>query len=79
MPSPATACSCSGRPCSTWSRDGVTDAAPVACSACGRQADGAPPITWASATGPRGTTWTCEVCTRRHLRAMEAKLDEELW
>ena len=53
--------------------------APVTCSGCGHQAEGAALLTWSSATGPRGTTWTCEACTRRHLRAMEAKLDEEHW
>ena len=52
---------------------------PVTCSACGQQAEGAALLTWSSATGPRGTTWTCETCTRRHLRSMEAKLDEEHW
>ena len=51
---------------------------PVTCGSCGRQAD-EPPLTWSSATGPRGTTWTCEPCTRQHLRAMEARLDEEFW
>ena len=57
----------------------MTDGGPVTCSACGRQADEDAGLTWSSATGPRGTTWTCETCTRRHLRAMEAKLDEEHW
>ena len=51
----------------------------VACSVCGATAGDGPPPTWASARGPRGTTWTCERCTRTHLRAMEAKLDEEHW
>ncbi len=51
----------------------------VTCSLCGRQAEGAALLTWASAAGPRGTTWTCQTCTRAHLRAMEAKLDEEHW
>jgi hypothetical protein len=52
---------------------------PVTCSQCGCQGRGADLLRWSAATGPRGTTWTCEPCTRRHLRAMEAKLDEELW
>lgn len=51
----------------------------VTCSRCGRRAEGAELLTWSSATGRGGTTWTCEACTRRHLRAMEAKLDEEHW
>lgn len=57
----------------------MTDPAAVTCSQCGRQGEGTALLTWSSAVGPRGTTWTCEPCTRRHLRAMEAKLDEELW
>ena len=56
----------------------VTEVAPVACCSCGRQVE-SPPITWSSAKGPRGTTWTCEACTRLHLRALEAKLDVEFW
>lgn len=54
-------------------------AARVSCTACGTAVDAPPPLTWSSATGPRGRTWVCERCTRTHLRAMEAKLDEEHW
>ena len=57
----------------------MTDPAPVTCTLCGRRAEGTALLTWSSARGPRGTTWTCTDCTRRHLRAMEAKLDEEHW
>jgi hypothetical protein len=51
----------------------------VTCTRCGRQGEGAELLTWSSAAGRGGTSWTCEQCTRRHLRAMEAKLDEEHW
>ena len=57
----------------------MTQDAPVTCTRCGRSAQGTALLTWSTATGPRGTTWTCETCTRRHLRALEAKLDEEHW
>ena len=57
----------------------MTDPAPVTCTLCGRRAEGTALLTWSSARGPRGTTWTCTDCTRRHLRALEAKLDEEHW
>jgi len=57
----------------------MTDASPVTCSLCDRQALGPAPLGWSSATDRHGTTWTCESCTRQHLRAMEAKLDEEFW
>ena len=51
---------------------------PVSCSLCGATA-GSPPLTWSASTGPRGTTWACDGCTRRHLRSMEARLDDEHW
>lgn len=50
----------------------------VSCSICGTTVEEVP-LTWSSQTGPRGTTWVCDTCTRTHLRAMEAKLDEEHW
>ena len=51
----------------------------VTCRLCGTQAAAPPPLTWSTSTGPRGTVWTCPPCTRTHLRAMEAKLDDEHW
>jgi len=49
------------------------------CSACGTAVDGDPPLTWSTVTGPHGTAWVCDRCTREHLRSIEAKLDEEHW
>jgi len=49
------------------------------CTACGTTVEGDPPLTWSSSTGPRGTTWVCDRCTREHVRSIEAKLDEEHW
>jgi len=54
-------------------------AGPVACSACGTTVEGRPPLTWSTATGPGGTAWVCDRCTREHVRSIEAKLDEEHW
>ncbi len=63
---------------------GVTSAV---CSLCGRSAeaerDGDPRLTWCadiveSADGPR-TRWVCVDCTRRYVRSIEAKLDQEWW
>ena len=57
------------------------------CSLCGRMADptrdGDPPITWCADTvetmdGPR-TRWVCTECTRRFVRSIEAKLDQQWW
>ena len=50
----------------------------VTCTRCGTSAAGQP-LTWSTATGPRGTTLLCDRCTRDHVRAIEAKLDEEHW
>ncbi len=51
----------------------------VTCSLCGTTADAPAPLTWSTSTGSRGMTYACDACTRTHLRAMEAKLDEEHW
>jgi hypothetical protein len=51
----------------------------VTCSLCGTTAEAPAPLTWSASSGPRGLTYACESCTRTHLRAMEAKLDEEHW
>ena len=51
----------------------------VCCAVCGTVVEAPAPLTWSTASGPRGRTWACESCTRQHLRAMEAKLDEEHW
>ena len=51
---------------------------PVVCARCGRQAE-AVPTTWSSASGTEGVTRLCEACTRVHLRAIEARLDERWW
>ena len=57
--------------------DGATEV--VACSACGTTAPDPPPLTWSTSSGPRGTSWVCDRCTRAHVRSIEAKLDEEHW
>ena len=53
--------------------------ASVTCAVCGISAPAPAPLTWSTSHGPRGTTVVCPACTREHLRAMEAKLDEEHW
>lgn len=57
----------------------MNDAGPaISCAACGAVAQG-PPVTWSSQTGPRGTSWLCERCTRENLRSIEGRLDEAWW
>ena len=54
---------------------------------CGQVADpdidGDPPLGWCSdlvetSEGPR-THWICPPCTRRFVRSIEAKLDQQWW
>ena len=51
------------------------------CSRCGApgEEDGGVPLGWSQSTGPRGVVHLCAECTRRHVRDIEAKLDEEWW
>jgi hypothetical protein len=57
------------------------------CNLCGRSADperdGDPPLGWCADTvetseGPT-THWVCTECTRRFVREIEAKLDQQWW
>ena len=57
------------------------------CSICGRVADpgddGDPPLAWCadiveSRDGPR-TRWVCPTCTRKYVRAIESKLEQQWW
>ena len=57
------------------------------CSICGRvadrDADGDPPLGWCAdkvevREGER-TRWVCAPCTRHHVRAIEAKLEQQWW
>jgi hypothetical protein len=35
---------------------------------------------WLREVGARGrVSWVCPVCVRRHLRSIEARLDDDLW
>ncbi len=53
--------------------------APIICSLCGRSGGGTSALTWSSSRSGTRTSWVCGDCTRRHVRSMEAKLDEEHW
>lgn len=52
----------------------------VMCASCGTAVQ-EPPLTWSRQVGRRGSGeshWLCETCTRKHLWAIEGKLDD-LW
>ena len=36
-------------------------------------------ITWARGVENGRDVWTCDVCSRRHLRSIEGKLDSSWW
>ncbi len=54
--------------------------APV-CATCGRaerDVDAAR-LTWSRSSERGRTVWTCDTCSREHLRAIEGKLDPAWW
>lgn len=52
----------------------------VVCDLCGRAPDDeADLLTWSTAQEADRRKRFCADCSRRHLRAMEAKLDSEHW
>ena len=36
-------------------------------------------LTWARGVESGRTVWTCEACSRTHLRSIEGKLDSSWW
>ena len=62
-----------------WHLGGYGDGM-VTCDFCGRVApEGAETLTWSTAVEHGRRRTYCEECSRRHLRAMEGKLDAEYW
>ena len=59
---------------------GETEQPPV-CATCGTTAPDAAlaAITWTRGTENGREVWTCERCSREHLRSIEAKLDPAWW
>jgi hypothetical protein len=56
------------------------DPVPVTCDFCGATAEGDdPPLTWSTAVENGAQRRFCDRCSRENLRAMEGKLDSELW
>ncbi|MBZ5734160.1 hypothetical protein K8Z61_06595 [Nocardioides sp. TRM66260-LWL] len=52
----------------------------MTCHLCGREEhDAAALLTWSTATEGGRRRAFCDACSRRHLRAMEGKLDSEHW
>ena len=52
----------------------------VTCDMCGRTAEEADvALHWTTAVERGQKRFFCELCSRKHLRAMESKLDSEWW
>jgi hypothetical protein len=51
------------------------------CATCGRAADDAATawVAWARGSENGRDVWTCEQCSRTHLRSIEGKLDSAWW
>ena len=53
---------------------------PTTCEFCGTSVEGVDlPLTWTTAVERGERQVFCDVCSRRHLRAMEGKLDSAWW
>ena len=53
----------------------------MVCATCGRtpEEEAAARLTWARGVEGGLVVWTCEECSRRHLRSIEGKLDSAWW
>jgi hypothetical protein len=51
------------------------------CATCGRTADdeGEARLTWALGVEDGRRVWTCDLCSREHLRSIEGKLNSAWW
>ncbi|MFF4097046.1 hypothetical protein ACFYYY_25230 [Streptomyces sp. NPDC001834] len=56
------------------------DATVVACALCGVSADsGTAPPTWLCSVENGIRQYICDTCTRKHIRAIESRLDSAWW
>ncbi len=58
--------------------------APLVCATCGAAPGDADAkalvrLTWTRGTEGGREVWTCDACSRRHLRSIEGKLDSTWW
>ncbi len=63
--------------------EGVTQDEAIVCAVCGRTpaaADGTQArLTWARGVEHGCAVWTCDRCSREHLRSIEGKLERAWW
>jgi hypothetical protein len=53
----------------------------MVCTTCGHIAhdESAARLTWAFAVEKHRRVWSCDLCSREHLRSIEGKLDSAWW
>jgi Zn-finger protein len=64
--------------------DTGADTAPPVCSTCGavpadEEASAVARLSWTRGTEQGREVWTCDECSRRHLRSIGGKLDSDWW
>jgi hypothetical protein len=63
--------------------DPSTESAAIVCATCGRQPgsgeEGTARLTWSRDLSEQAVRWTCDRCSREHVRSIEGKLDPEWW
>lgn len=60
---------------------GEEQQAKVVCATCGTEHEdpALAALTWTRGTENGRDVWTCERCSRKHLRSIEGKLDSAWW
>ncbi|MGB7819210.1 MAG: hypothetical protein WBL35_10845 [Ornithinibacter sp.] len=63
---------------------GQGEASDMVCATCGATpadaaAEAGARLTWARGVEGGRQVWTCEACSRKHLRSIEGKLDTAWW
>ena len=56
-------------------------AVPTTCASCGAVPEDPAPalLTWSRGIQNGREVWTCDACSRQHLRSIEGKLDSAWW
>jgi hypothetical protein len=61
----------------------AAERAALVCATCGRHpeagSEATARLTWSRDTSGAAVSWTCDRCSREHLRSIEGKLDPDWW
>ena len=63
--------------------DRSAESEPIVCATCGRQTatgeETTARLTWSQDLSGPAVKWTCDRCSREHVRSIEGKLDPDWW